>query len=115
MSVTVQIAILTQGTELRFLSEESAADAEVNCDGCLAPCCRQMDAVPLSLDEAQRLPHTFGTTRLPGGTVDLTNIALLARHPVTRECVFVQGDGRCSIWPARPKACRVYDCQGRPE
>ena len=114
MPVTVQIAKLLQGTELRFVSDEAAAESRDDCTGCSAPCCRAaaLSAVPLSLAEAEKLPHTLGAVRLPGGTVELTNVALLARHPVTGECVFVQPNGRCSIWNIRPKACRVYSCKG---
>lgn len=107
----IQAAQLLAGVQLRFVADEDAAESEVNCAGCHAPCCRarHLNAVPLSLEEAQVLPHTFGVVRFVNGTT-VENAALLARHPVTKECAFITPEGKCSIWAIRPKACRVYSC-----
>lgn len=108
--------VIVERVQFNYLSDEAEADSEVWCAGCSAPCCRarHLDAVPLSRGEASRLPHHFGSARLQNGR-QVENVALLSRHPLTGACIFYVerpgGAGGCSIYPVRPKACRVYDCR----
>ena len=112
MTLPVQLFTRTGATTVWYNPNTTVVAGDIY----VAPCCRapHLNAVPLSVAEAQRLPHVFGATTLPGGTVRLENVALLARHPVTGECAFVLGGGRCSIWSLRPKACRAYTCATDP-
>ena len=107
--MNVQTARVLKDFELRFLEDDKAAESPVNCAGCIAPCCRGGYRVPLSFEEAQRLPTVFGDFQLNGR--EYRNTAMLPRHPVTGDCAFVTADGKCSIWSVRPKVCRVYDCR----
>lgn len=102
---------------IKFMRPEPAfSEEKLNCSGCHAPCCRKPNGrIILSFEEAKRLPYTLDRlenhTDLPNsGESGISMVALLPRHPVTGECIFVTPDGKCSVWDLRPGACRAYSC-----
>ena len=93
--------------------------SQVNCEGCLAPCCkpgsngrkslRHHDVLELGENEFQRLHHHWDSRKV-------------ARRPMFVEvplpCPFLR-DHRCTIYETRPLVCKAYPldsgwCNGRP-
>jgi Fe-S-cluster containining protein len=84
-----------------------AADSDVPCGGCTA-CCRSSQFVHIAPDETQALAAIppellFPAPRLPRGHVVLG-------YDDKGHCPLLV-DGGCSIYAARPHACRTYDCR----
>jgi len=84
-------------------------DAQVNCQGCSAPCCTSADRLVLIQPGDPPLPVNTWTMTLPDGRQEA--VLILARHPVTQACVFLGPGGACTIYDRRPKICRSYDCR----
>jgi Fe-S-cluster containining protein len=82
-------------------------EADVPCDGCTA-CCTASQFVLVEPDEHDALAAIpaellFPAPRMPAGY-------RVMGYGEDGACpMFV--DGRCSIYAARPRACRVYDCR----
>lgn len=75
-----------------------------NCTSCLSSqaCCRKFK-VPVTVEE-----HLSGLYRI---NPDRTFIIHLDRRP-DGTCVYLDENGRCSIYPYRPETCREYSCAG---
>ncbi|CAN5425268.1 hypothetical protein BH18ACT1_BH18ACT1_05180 [soil metagenome] len=92
----------------RALREESESD--VPCDGCTA-CCRSSQFVHIAPDETETLASIpaellFPAPRRPKGNV-------LLGYDEEGRCPML-GEGGCSIYEHRPKACRTYYCRVLP-
>lgn len=103
-----------QGQMTIAVADGPALDSDVNCAGCHAPCCTSDSYfVFLTAEEMRRLPFQCVNVRTADG-VEITAGVVLARHPITRDCVFLRRDGpaaSCTIYDLRPAACRAYDCR----
>jgi Fe-S-cluster containining protein len=82
-------------------------DAEVRCGGCTA-CCQASQFVAIEPDETDSLAHIprellFPAPRRPRGHV-------LLGYDERGRCPML-GDGGCTIYAHRPRACRTYDCR----
>jgi Fe-S-cluster containining protein len=85
-------------------------ESEVPCDGCTA-CCASSQFVHIGPDETETLAHIapellFPALRMPRGHVVLG-------FDSQGHCPMLI-DGRCSIYPHRPRTCRIYDCRVFP-
>lgn len=96
-------------------SAEAMPEAQVDCAGCYVPCCRHADMpVLLRAEEVQRgLAFALQNVVLHTGGA-YQHVAVLAKNPVTKECVYLAHDNKCSIWAQRPMVCREYDCRNDP-
>ncbi len=86
------------------------ADSDVPCGGCTA-CCTSSQFVHIEPDEVGTLrripaPLLFPAPRMPKGNV-------LLGHDENGHCPMLVDD-ECSIYEARPRTCRVYDCRVFP-
>ena len=75
--------------------------AQVNCDGCEAPCCRynpQGDDLPLMSPEYQKLKAKYGDEYLR---------AQGEKYFIKMPCGFLENN-RCTIYPDRPLVCVFY-------
>jgi Fe-S-cluster containining protein len=86
------------------------AGSTVPCGGCTA-CCTSAQFVHVGPEETDTLAHIppallFPAPRLPRGHVVLG-------YDERGHCPMLR-DGRCSIYPHRPRACRTYDCRVFP-
>ena len=84
-----------------------AADSDVPCGDCTA-CCTSAQFVHIEPDERATLAAIderllFPAPGLPDGHVVLG-------YDAQGRCPMLV-DGACSIYPVRPRACRVYDCR----
>ncbi|HVM66503.1 MAG TPA: YkgJ family cysteine cluster protein [Acidimicrobiales bacterium] len=84
-----------------------AAPSVVPCDGCTA-CCTASQFVHIGPDESDTLAHIprrllFPAPLRPPGH-------LLLGYDEHGRCPMLR-DGKCSIYPHRPQACRTYDCR----
>lgn len=64
-------------------------------------CCKEL-WVLLTPDEAKRLPVDWYGWGI--------RAAVLPKK-ASGECVFLDVDGKCEIYSARPQACRDYNCE----
>lgn len=87
-----------------------------NCDGC-SECCRDREGrITLDRWDMNRLKEGLGKSfddLLSLKMIEITlinNILLpvLGKKEDKDECVFLNGDGRCSIHPFRPGICRMF-------
>ena len=83
------------------------ADMDVPCDTCTA-CCTSSQFVHVSPEDraaSERIPAEllFPAPGLPDGH-------LVMGYDERGHCPMLK-DGRCSIYDARPRACRTYDCR----
>lgn len=75
------------------------SEVSVPCNGCTA-CCRSPHVtVKLTHDEARQLRSR------------VHNEAVVLEKKENGECVYMNDDGRCSIYDIRPQTCRLYDCR----
>ena len=86
---------------------DGVADSDVPCDGCTA-CCMSAQFVHVEPDEhatLARIPSAllFPAPGLPAGHV-------LMGYDERGHCPMLV-DGLCSIYDARPRTCRTYDCR----
>jgi hypothetical protein len=84
--------------------------SDVPCGTCTA-CCTSSQFVHIDPDETDTLAHVpaellFPAPRLPEGHV-------LLPYDERGHCPML-GDGGCSIYEHRPRACRTYDCRVFP-
>ena len=85
-------------------------DAEVPCDGCTA-CCTSSQFVPIAPDETDTLAHIPRRLLFPAPTLPAGHVVL--GYDEHGRCPML-GDGRCSVYDHRPRACRTYDCRVLP-
>lgn len=90
---------------LAALRGEQSSD--VPCGTCTA-CCTSSQFVHIAPDETDTLAHVpgellFPAPRMPAGHV-------LLGYDEHGRCPML-GDGGCSIYEHRPRACRTYDCR----
>ena len=103
---------LDAGVFSSWMSEMQAAlrgerGSDVPCEGCTA-CCTSSQFIHIAPDEADALAHIpaellFPAPRLPPGHV-------LLGYDHRGHCPMLI-DNQCSIYPHRPRTCRVYDCR----
>lgn len=77
-------------------------ETRINCGSCTA-CCDGWQIVPLTTGDLAR-KNDWRTNRSAPG------LSLLA-HTANGDCVYLDGDGKCSIYEDRPEVCRMYDCR----
>ena len=82
-------------------------DSNVPCGACTA-CCTSSQFVHIGPDETDSLKHIpeallFAAPGLPAGHVVLG-------YDERGHCPMLQ-NGKCSIYPHRPRTCRTYDCR----
>jgi Fe-S-cluster containining protein len=104
--------VIDAGPFAAWLADVRAAvrgevDADVPCGDCFA-CCASSQFVHIGPDEAETLAHIpaallFDAPGFPAGHV-LMGYDDQGRCPMLVE-------GRCSIYPHRPRTCRSYDCR----
>lgn len=83
------------------------ADAEVPCGSCTA-CCTSHQFIHIEPDEAVALAAIPSAVLFPAP--GRTGAGLLMGYDEQGRCpMFV--DDQCSIYAARPRACRAYDCR----
>jgi uncharacterized protein len=87
-----------------------AADSDVPCGGCTA-CCTSSQFVHIGPEETETLARIpaelrFPAPRMPDGHV-------LLGYDERGHCPMLVDD-ECSIYAARPRACRTYDCRVFP-
>jgi Fe-S-cluster containining protein len=108
-------ADLEAGVFSSWMTEMQAAlrgerASDVPCDGCTA-CCTSSQFIHIAPDEADTLAHIpagllFPAPRFPPGH-------LLLGYDDRGHCPMLI-DNRCSIYPHRPRTCRIYDCRVFP-
>jgi Fe-S-cluster containining protein len=86
------------------------ADAEVPCEGCTA-CCTSAQFVHIGPDETDTLARIPPALLFPAPRLPLGHVVL--GYDERGHCPMLR-DGRCSIYPHRPRACRTYDCRVFP-
>jgi Fe-S-cluster containining protein len=82
-------------------------DADVPCDGCTA-CCRSSQFVHIAPDETDTLAAVPVALRFPAPGLPRGHVVL--GYDERGHCPMLVDD-RCSIYEARPRACRTYDCR----
>lgn len=96
-------SVTTWWRKTRQAARERGEAAAVPCGACNA-CCRAASLfVVLEPAEMERLPHELAV-------VDGQNNIPVLPKSADGACVKLV-DGKCSIYPDRPKACRKFDCR----
>lgn len=85
----------------------SRADAVVPCAGCTA-CCRSSQFVHIEADEAETLARIPVALQFPAPGRPRGHVVL--GYDEHGHCPMLVDD-RCSIYDARPRACRTFDCR----
>lgn len=83
------------------------ADADVPCDGCTA-CCRSSQFVHIRPEETATLARIPAALRFPAPGLPDGHVVL--GYDERGRCPMLGEDG-CSIYDARPRTCRTYDCR----
>jgi hypothetical protein len=81
-------------------------DADVPCDGCTA-CCTASQFVTIEPDETDTLGHIPAELLFPAPR---RRGHVLLGYDERGHCPML-GDGGCTIYEHRPRACRTYDCR----
>lgn len=79
-------------------------EADIDCSGCEANCCKMHWLIELTSDEAKYLEHDVGF-----GRFYIKNDINTDYH-----CIYLTNDNKCSIHDIRPKVCRSFDCRNHP-
>lgn len=83
------------------------AESEVPCGGCTA-CCTSSQFVPIGPDETDTLALVNESLRFPAPGLPAGHVVLGCDD--RGHCPMLV-DGGCSIYAARPRTCRTYDCR----
>lgn len=83
------------------------ADADVPCDGCTA-CCRSSQFVHVAPDETEALARIPAELLFPAPGAPRGHV--LMGFDERGLCPMLVED-RCSIYDARPRTCRAFDCR----
>jgi Fe-S-cluster containining protein len=87
-------------------ARSEGASVGVPCGSCVA-CCESGQLIPVEADETDTLAHLSPGALAPMRGHPGTHAL---RHDASGRCLQLV-DGRCSIYPHRPRACRMYDCR----
>lgn len=78
---------------------------------CNGACCRHDWPVPVTAEEAPGYGENVNLTDAHG----VKYVGDLKKKPGTTECVYLDAEGKCSIYPNRPSACKEwandYECK----
>jgi Fe-S-cluster containining protein len=104
--------VLAAGSFGAWLRDVQAAirgerDADPPCAGCTA-CCTASQFIHIGPDEADTLAHIPAGLLFPAPLMPEGHVVL--GHDERGHCPMLR-DGRCSIYPHRPRTCRTYDCR----
>jgi Fe-S-cluster containining protein len=86
---------------------DGAADSDVPCDGCTA-CCTSAQFVHIEPDEHATLARISSALLFPAPGLPAGHVVM--GYDERGHCPMLV-DGQCSIYDARPRTCRTYDCR----
>ena len=89
-----------------YQDKRAVESSDMDCASLLPLCkgrCCAMDVSLSAEDLAERVLEW-----------DLSQPYLLRKNPAHGYCACLGGDGRCTVYEARPGACRSYDCRDDP-
>ena len=89
------------------LGPSASAGVEVPCGSCTA-CCRSSYFIPIAPDETETLARIPRALRVPAPGLPKGTVVL--GYDERGHCPMLVDD-RCSIYDARPRTCRTFDCR----